>query len=130
MTTAPTPAVVLFVTDVVRVAAFYETLAGMTRTAQDDDHVVLTLAGFELVVHRMRGEPEPTRDASGTAAVREDSYTKTCLPVASIARAREVAAAHGGAIKPVDWEWAARGFRACDGHDPEGNVLQVREAAA
>lgn len=27
-------------------------------------------------------------------------------------------------------EWEARGFRACDGRDPEGNVLQVREAAA
>lgn len=26
-------------------------------------------------------------------------------------------------------EWAARGFRACDGVDPEGNVLQFREPA-
>ena len=34
----------------------------------------------------------------------------------------------GGRVKPVHDEWEARGFRACDGHDPEGNVIQVRES--
>ena len=36
----------------------------------------------------------------------------------------------GGEVWPVDREWeaASRGFRACDGRDPEGNVFQVRES--
>lgn len=131
MTPLPVPSVVLFVTDVARVAAFYEAVAAMRRVAADDDHVVLTLDGFELVVHQLRGEPEPARAEDGSVDAREDSYTKVALPVASIAAARTVAAAHGGAIKPAEfeWTWAARAFRACDGHDPEGNVIQVREAA-
>jgi hypothetical protein len=29
----------------------------------------------------------------------------------------------------VDKEWSARGFRACETVDPEGNVIQFREDA-
>ena len=49
--------------------------------------------------------------------------------VPSIAEARVRAAGLGGEVWPVDREWEAtsRGFRACDGRDPEGNVFQVRE---
>lgn len=120
----PLPGAVLFVANVERVAAFYEALAAMRRVAGDADHVVLEVAGFELVVHRLRGEPEP---ADGR--VREDSYWKLCLPVESIAAARARAPALGGLIQPTDREWESRGVRACDGHDPEGNVVQVREGA-
>lgn len=126
----PSPSVVLFVADVERVSRFYRDVFAMDRRSGDDDHVVLGVAGFELVVHRLRGEPEPATDATGKVRVREDSYAKLCLPVASIADARATAAALGGHVKPVAHEWEARGFRACDGHDPEGNVVQVREGVA
>lgn len=125
----PIPSVVVFVANVEAVAAFYESLAAMKRLAGDADHVVLEISGFQLVVHRLRGEPEPVRSRSGLAEPREDSYVKLCLPVESIAAARVRAARAGGAIKPTQAEWSARGFRACDGHDPEGNVIQVREPA-
>jgi predicted enzyme related to lactoylglutathione lyase len=61
--------------------------------------------------------------------VRHDSYLKVCLPVASLAEARARAEALGGRLYPAQQEWQARGFRACDGHDPEGNVFQLRESA-
>lgn len=61
--------------------------------------------------------------------MRGDSYTKLCLPVDSIASARVSAAQLGGAILPVAPECVAGGIRACDGHDPEWNVIQVRAAA-
>jgi len=95
------------------------------------DHAILEVAGFQLVIHAVRGEPDPVPAGGGPVHVREDSYVKLCLPVASIAAARAVAASLGGAVQPPDKEWLAteRGFRACDGHDPEGNVVQVREAA-
>ena len=35
----------------------------------------------------------------------------------------------GGLVDPPEREWTAGGLRACDGHDPEGNVLQLREPA-
>jgi predicted enzyme related to lactoylglutathione lyase len=126
MNTSPLPSVVLFVADVERVASFYKAVAAMQFVSGDDDHAVLEIEGFQLVVHKLRGEPEPVRDSQGRVPVREDSYSKLCLPVPSISAARSQAFSFGGFIKPAQHEWQARGFRACDGNDPEGNVIQVR----
>ena len=129
MTPAPTPSAVLFVTDVRHVTDFYRGVFAMERVDGDADHDVLQIEGFQLVVHRLRGEPNPSKDAEGKVIVREDSYVKLCLPVLSIDAARTRAQELGGFIKPAAHEWEARGFRACDGHDPEGNVIQARERA-
>ena len=84
----------------------------MSVVIEEDGYSVMEVEGFQLVVHALAGEPPI---AEGQVRVREDSYIKLCLPVASIAAARSVAAANGGAIKPATQEWEARGFRACDG---------------
>lgn len=123
---APPPAAVIFVADVPRVARFYRDLAAMQTLHVDDDHVVLGVAGFELVVHRIRGESSP----ADPVQPREDSWTKICLPVANIDTARRIAPSLGGHVKGAEHEWSGRGFRACDGHDPEGNIVQVRELDA
>ncbi len=57
---------------------------------------------------------------------REDSYLKVCVPVQSLTESRALAQALGGRVASPDREWEARGFRACDGHDPEGNIVQLR----
>ena len=118
----PTPAAVVFVADVARMSAFYRALSAMDVVHADDAHVVLAIDGFQLTVHALAGA-----DASGPT--REDCYLKLCFPVPSISEARVRAAVLGGEVWPVDREWEAtpRGFRACDGRDPEGNVFQVRE---
>ncbi len=123
----PKPSAVIFVADVRRMTAFYRELASMTLLLEEEGYAVLEVEGLQVVVHALSGEPHVQPDA---VEVREDSYVKLCLPVESIAAARSIAAAHGGEIKPPGHEWEARGFRACDGHDPEGNVIQVRECAA
>jgi hypothetical protein len=127
--TRPKPSVVVFVVDVPGMSRFYREVASMTVVEDEEDHVVLEIAGLQLVIHALRGEPRPSRDSRGHVLRREDSYLKICLPVASLARARAKAAELGGFLGPPDQEWQARGFRACDGHDPEGNVLQLRENA-
>src|SRR5262245_29584188 len=104
---------------------FYRELAAMETRLDRDDHVVLEVEGLQLVVHGLAGEPKPDEPVR----VREDTYVKVCLPVSSITAARAAAASLGGSVKPPEAEWEARGFRACDGHDPEGNVFQVRESA-
>lgn len=125
----PRPSAVVFVADVGRMTRFYQALAAMALLHRDEQHAILEVAGFQLVIHALRGAPNPG-DAPGTPPpIREDSYVKICLPVDSISAARARAAALGGQLKPAAKEWEARGFRACDGHDPEGNVLQVRENA-
>ena len=130
MTALPSPSVVLFVANVAAVAEFYRKLADMAVVHAATDHVVLEIAGLQLVVHALHGAPSAVEGDAGSVAVREDAYFKLCLPVTRIATARAQALAMGGAIGPVANEWQARAFRACDGHDPEGNVIQVRESAA
>jgi predicted enzyme related to lactoylglutathione lyase len=117
---------VLFVANVSKMTQFYQSLASMTLIHSDDQHAVLEVEGFQLVVHALRG----AKKIEGAPIVREDSYVKLCFPVESIAAARTRASALGGSVKPERNAFEARGFRACDGHDPEGNVFQVRETAA
>lgn len=120
----PSPAGVIFVDDVARIAAFYQAVVGMNVVHADNDHVVLEVTGFQLTVHALA---PPSRDRADLAyPTREDSYIKLCFPVADLARARSTAARLGGELWPPDREWQARGFRACDGRDPEGNVFQLR----
>ncbi len=102
---------------------------GASRHLNDKDHIVLNDNGFQLVVHGIPQAIAAHIDISAPPQIREDSVIKICLPVANIAAARLKAAELGGSIAPVSNEWAARGFRACDGYDPEGNVFQVRESA-
>ncbi|MFN7732260.1 MAG: hypothetical protein ACK5OB_10160 [Pirellula sp.] len=120
-------AAVLFVADVPRMRDFYCALGPFAITSEDTQHAVLSLSGFELVIHAMRGATVEA-DASSPPPAREDSYIKICIPVASIAEARKTVKRLRGRLKDAKHEWAARGFRACDGVDPEGNVFQVREA--
>ena len=126
MTDSPGAAAVVFVDDVARLAAFYQTLANMTMLHADPQHAVLEIPGLQLTIHVLR------RSATGTDPdypARETAHIKLCFPVDSIARARTTAAGFGGEVWSANNEWEAvdRGFRACDGRDPEGNVFQVRQ---
>lgn len=120
-----TAGAVIFVGNVERVAGFYRSVAAMAVVAGDESHQVLEIEGFQLVIHRIPGEVESEQPAVS----REDSYIKICLPVANLDEARASAAENGGVVKGKDFEWEARGFRACDGNDPEGNIIQLRVPA-
>ena len=119
----PSPAAVVFAADVARVATFYRTVFRMRHLEGDATYVVLERDGFQLTVHGLRGE------STASGATREDTYVKLCFPVDSIDYVRREATALGGEVWPAEREWESdtRGFRACDGRDPEGNVFQVRE---
>jgi predicted enzyme related to lactoylglutathione lyase len=126
MTDSPGAAAVVFVDDVARLAAFYQTLANMTMLHADPQHAVLEIPGLQLTIHALRKSPAGT---SPDYPARETAHIKLCFPVDSIARARTTAAGFGGEVWSANNEWEAvdRGFRACDGRDPEGNVFQVRQ---
>ncbi len=123
MASAIRPGSVIFTGDKQRLARFYEAMTGFAERFTDDSVSVLGSDTYELVIHRLAAEPavgEPPR-------VREDSYIKPFFPVTSLSEARERAAALGGQLRPRDEEWEARGFRACEAIDPDGNVIQFRE---
>src|SRR4030095_1284199 len=123
MVTSIRPGVVIFTGDHKRLAKFYERTRGRTFSFTDDEITVLGSDTFELVIHSLRSEPrvsEPPR-------VREDGYIKPFFPLTSLSETRLKAAALGGQLRPQSAEWSARGFRACEAVDPDGNVIQFRE---
>jgi predicted enzyme related to lactoylglutathione lyase len=129
MSTKSKTGAVVFAKNIVRVAKFYEEMMSMSVVHADGDHVVLESACVQLVVHGIPKRIADTIEIAEPPEVREQASIKLCFSVPSIAEARAKAPALGGKVGPKANEWEARGFRACDGHDPEGNVLQFRENA-
>jgi predicted enzyme related to lactoylglutathione lyase len=118
------PGAVIFTGDVHRLARFYEATTGLTPKFADDGVVVLTSDNFELVIHALSSEPATTNPPR----IREDAYIKPFFFVKSLAETRAQAAETGGWLRSPDQEWSGRDFRACEAVDPDGNVIQFREA--
>jgi predicted enzyme related to lactoylglutathione lyase len=123
------PGAVLFAKDIARVAKFYAEVVPMAVTLEQPDLVVLESAPSQLVVHPIPAKIARSIDITDPPERRTDVAVKLIFPVASLAEARAKAPALGGQLNPPEKEFTARGFRACDGHDPEGNVVQFRETA-
>jgi len=113
---------VIFTGDKERLAQFYEAVTGLKVSSQDDDVTVLAAESFELVIHALRGE-----SVSQAALPGREAYVKPFFPVKSLSETRKLAAAFGGQLSPASEEWKARGFKACEAIDPDGNPIQFRE---
>jgi len=119
------PGEVIFTGNHKRLANFYKAITGLTVSYADDKVTVLRSDSFELVIHLLPNESRVNQPPQ----VRQDSYIKPFFPVLSLSETRERAAALGGQLRPAEEEWTARGFRACEAIDPDGNVIQFREEA-
>lgn len=120
---------VLYAKDVARVSAFYAGIAGMAVTHTEADHVVLDSPSLQLVVVAIPAAVAATIDIANPPQRRTDTPIKLALAVKSLAAAREAAPSLGGELNPVEREWVYGQHRVCDGHDPEGNVVQLRVRA-
>lgn len=123
-------AAVIYAKDVARVSAFYASVAGLALTHAEAGHASLESSALQLFIVAMNPGIAAAVRIDTPPAVRENTALKFIFPVASLAAARDLAAQGGGALKPAPAEWAFNGWRHCDGHDPEGNVFQLRERAA
>jgi len=121
---------VLFAKDLSRVAKFYEELLDLSVVVAEPQKIVLESDEFLLVVHAVPREVAESISITSPPELRTDVPIKLFFPVASLAEARAKASSLGGALYPSPKEWGGRGFRACDGYDPEGNIVQLREGAA
>ncbi|MFY3383176.1 VOC family protein [Paracidovorax sp. MALMAid1276] len=128
MSTMPLSGAVVFAKDIRRVAAFYEHLCALVVVHAERDHIVLESGTVQLVVHAIPPAIARTIQIAEPPVVREQTPIKLFFAVPDLAQARALALQWGGEIAPAAREWEARGFRACDGHDPEGNVVQFRQA--
>lgn len=118
---------VLYAKNLARVSRFYAQCCGLELVHSEEDHVVLESPAFQLVILAI---PKAIADSISIATPpvrRENTPIKLVFPVASIDAVRRLAADLGGELNPPEREWSYQGSKVCDGHDPEGNVVQFRE---
>ncbi len=119
---------VLYAVDMRRISAFYAAVVGLVETRRDADFVVLERGGFQLIVLSIPERLASTVTIAVPPRRREETPIKLVFVVPDVGAARQVVADHGGVLHGSDREWRFADWRVCDGHDPEGNVFQLRES--
>jgi hypothetical protein len=119
--------VAVYALDVARLTAFYDAISDLDVVEVQDGFTVLQSATLELALVAIPPHVARTFTVADPPERREDAAIKLVLPVESLASARALAPSLGGIVDSVDSEWAWRGCAGCDGHDPEGNVVHLRE---
>jgi predicted enzyme related to lactoylglutathione lyase len=123
---APAPAgALIYAKDLARLSAFYQQLLGMTVRHADDEYHVLDSPGTQLIVHAIPPVIAETFEITVPPVLREEAAIKLFFTVPSLASAGRRARALGGEV--FEEEWEGPGFRVRNAHDPEGNILQLRE---
>ena len=119
---------VLYAMDLRRLVEFYSAVACLDVQSVQEGFAVLSGESSRLVIVRIPKHIAASIDISTPPERREDTPVKLVFSVEDIAIVRNRAAERGGAIAAVEREWEFEGTKVCDGHDPEGNVFQVRQA--
>lgn len=117
---------VLYAKDLPRLVEFYAAVADLPVRTLDADHAVLGSASQQLAMAKIPEHIAGSVIIATPPARREGTPIKLVFSVANIAAARRIAAERGGLVNPAEREWDFEGATVCDGHDPEGNVFQLR----
>jgi predicted enzyme related to lactoylglutathione lyase len=123
----PKSGAVLFGKELPRLAKFYEAVVGFSVVHSEAGIIVLESGQQQLVLHGVPLRVAKSIEITSPPKLRTDTAVKLVFVVDSIADARSSAGAFGGALSPKEKEFEVRGSTACDGYDPEGNVIQFRE---
>jgi predicted enzyme related to lactoylglutathione lyase len=118
---------VIYAKDPQRLANFYRQVVGLVVAHTESEYVVLESPALQLVLHSIPAAIAAQITISTPPIRREGTAVKLVFPVSSIHSARSLALALGGALHSQEREWQFQDCIVCDGCDPEGNVIQLRE---
>ncbi|MFL6626660.1 MAG: VOC family protein [Burkholderiaceae bacterium] len=118
---------IVYAKDIHVLARFYAAVADLEVMHEVDDHIVLESETVELVIVAIPAATAARIVITTPPQRRENTAFKPVFAVPSLAEARASAKANGGELDPPGKEWKFQGLRVCDGCDPEGNVIQLRE---
>jgi len=121
---------IVYAKDIHALARFYAAVADLEVMHEVDDHIVLESEAVELVIVAIPAATAARIVITTPPARRENTAFKLVFPVPSLEQARATAQANGGELNPPGKEWKFQGLRVCDGCDPEGNMIQLRELPA
>ena len=111
-----------------RVSAFYQQALGLSVEESDTSHDLLRGHGYEVVVHTIPRKYAAGISVSKPPEPRQETPFKPTFVVPSLAAVRTAAEATGGHLKPEAAAWHFRGHVVLDGWDPEGNIVQFKQA--
>jgi|SRR5215475_715344 len=118
---------VLYAKDLDLLVDFYSSVADIEPQTIEKGYAILGSGPLQFVIVRIPKRIADTIDIATPPEPRENTPIKLVFAVEDIAYARDRAAELGGAINAVEREWEFEGAKVCDGHDPEGNVFQIRQ---
>ena len=119
---------VVFAKNKKRVSAFYQQTLDLDLAETATSHDLLRVHGYEVVVHTIPRKYAASMRITKPPVPRQDSPFKPTFVVVSIEAVRSAAQATGGYLKPDSGAWHFRGHVVIDGRDPEGNIVQFKQA--
>ncbi len=119
---------VVFAKNKKRVSAFYQQTLGLSVEESDPSHDLLRGQGYEVVVHSIPRKYAAGISISNPPEPRQETPFKPTFVVQSLAAVRIAAEATGGHLKPEAGAWHFRGQVVLDDWDPEGNIVQFKQA--
>ncbi len=119
---------VVFAKNNKRVSAFYQQTLGLSVEESDTSHDLLRGQGYEVVVHSIPRKYAAGISISNPPEPRQETPFKPTFVVPSLAAVRIAAEVTGGHLKPEAGAWHFRGHVVLDGWDPEGNIVQFKQA--
>jgi len=119
---------VVFAKNKKRVSAFYQQTLDLDLAETGTSHYLLRRHCYEVVVHTIPRKYAASMTITKPPVPRQDSPFKPTFVVVSIEAVRSAAQATGGYLKPDSGAWHFRGHVVIDGWDPEGNIVQFKQA--
>ncbi len=118
-------ALVIFTTNVPRLARFYESVLAAEQTLESSGDIRVRNEHDEVLIHAARGGSVYSDSALGSSSPRADAALKPVFEVASLADALALVEHAGGSV--TDFTFQIDGSTRHDVVDPDGNVLQLRD---
>jgi predicted enzyme related to lactoylglutathione lyase len=120
---------VIYANNYERLSSFYEDVAGLDVRETDETSTILESETFQLVILQVPRHIATSIKIGEPMIRREGTPIKLVFYVGSISNTREKVMALGGELNAKEKEWGFDKHRVCDGHDPEGNIFQIRAQA-
>lgn len=119
---------VVFAKNVRPMSDFYQAVLSMTVSEAAESHEVLNNDALELVIHAIPKKIADSIVIEDPPLLRANVAMKPAYLVGSLDAVRRACEGTGGGLNPTNTLWTIRGLQVLDGWDPEGNVIQFKQA--
>jgi predicted enzyme related to lactoylglutathione lyase len=119
--------IVLYAKALAVMKEFYQGVFHLEVEESEPDYVVLGSPTSQLAIVQVPTSIASAIHIADPPVRRTQTPIKLVFDVDSISAARGAVLSLRGGIDPTESEWIFQGYRVCDGHDPEGNVVQLQQ---